>query len=510
MVSRMSTEWHSVNARLGLAMILSLLMLLPAASVNAAGSTYGSGVVPSGSDICVEGTVIDHEEEPLDDGRIVTATFNGTSIAAAVDEDGEFKFKKDLVPGRWNFTIDVVKDGEEWEPVTPASFDVQLDYDQDDCYEIRFKLRRLVTVVVIKIDEDHNRLADWEIRAVPAGDNTFAIAYEATTNNNGEATFRLSEGDWLFYEAPPEDDEDLNYNPVVPLAGKQKLTVEEPGPYTIRFKNQLNVYGCIEVLKQDVPPIDSGDTPFPLQGWKIEVLRADDSVAVWGYTDAEGTIKFEDLPFGPYTVVEETRVGWTSYTASSFDVELTPDLNGCVQVTFDNEQSEPEYCIEGRKIDINGKVGLPGWVISAEPLDDDDVDPKDVVTDGLGMYEFTFSGNDYRVPGSRYEVCEDYDDVEGWVARSPTCYTVTLPTTPGACVVVPDFVNAQVGHGVSTGHWDDDDDNCSKTHTVKRGDSLYGIGSKYGVSASKMLDANPWVRNNHKLTIYVGQKICIP
>ncbi|MEZ4621284.1 MAG: hypothetical protein R2867_38085 [Caldilineaceae bacterium] len=143
MISRMSMEWQSTKVRLGLAILLSVLLLLPVASAYAAGSTSGAGVVPTGSDICVEGTVIDHREQLLDDGRIVTATHNGVSMATAVDEDGEFKFEDGLTPGRWNFTIDVVKEGEEWEPVTPASFDVELEYGQDDCYQIRFKLRRL-------------------------------------------------------------------------------------------------------------------------------------------------------------------------------------------------------------------------------------------------------------------------------------------------------------------------------------------------------------------------------
>lgn len=102
----------------------------------------GSTVTPTNSDICVEGTVIDHQEEPLDDGRIVTATSpDGTAIAAVVDEDGEFSFEEGLYPGLWTFTIDVVKEGEEWEAVTPASFNITLDYSQSDCYQIRFKLR---------------------------------------------------------------------------------------------------------------------------------------------------------------------------------------------------------------------------------------------------------------------------------------------------------------------------------------------------------------------------------
>lgn len=509
MFTQMSSGLHTVQVRWGLACLFACLLLFPVTRAYAAGIGDGTTVTPSNSDICVEGTVINHKEELLDDGRIVTATSaDGTSIAVAVDEDGEFSFEEGLAPGRWTFAIDVRKDGEEWEAVTPASFAITLDYSRSDCYQIRFKLRQVVTVIVVKIDENHNRLADWEIKAQPAAGNAFAITHEGTTNANGEVIFRLTEGDWIFTEYAPED---VNYIPVVPTNGSQLLEVEAPGPYTIRFKNRINIYGCIDVLKQDVPPVDSSDTPFPLQGWKINLLRANGSLAGTGTTNALGTVSFEKLPYGPYTVVEEERVGWETATVTSYDVELTPSHSDCVQVVFDNQQAEPEYCIEGRKIDSNGRIGLPGWTITAKPLDASDEDPDDVVTDGLGMYEFTFSGNDYRVPGSRYEICEDYDDIDGWVPRGPTCYTVTLPQQPGACVVVPDFVNQQVGHSAapvkpapapSTG--------CSTTHIVKKGETLYGIGYKYGVSSKAILAANPWVHGQPHLFVYVGQAVCIP
>lgn len=506
MFSQMSNKLHSARVHLGLATLLSFLLLLPVASVYAAGSANGSVVVPTNSDLCVEGTVIDHKEELLGDGRIVTATApDGTSIAAAVDEEGEFSFEEGLYPGDWTFAIDVLKEGEEWEAVTPASFVAPLDYSQRDCYQIRFKLRRVVTVIVVKIDEDHNRLTDWAIKADPGAGNLFAVSQSATTDANGEAVFRLSEGKWIFTEYPPKD---VNYLPVVPTNGRQELTVEAPGPYAIRFKNQLNLYGCIDVLKQDVPPVGSNDTPFPLQGWKINLFKADGSLAASGVTNALGTLSFEKLPFGPYTVVEEARVGWESATVSSYDVELSPDSNNCIDVVFDNQQAEPQFCIEGRKIDTNGKIGLPGWTITAKPLDRGDEDPNDQVTDGLGMYKFIFSGRDYRVPGSRYQICEDYEDVEGWTSHGPTCYTVTLPQQPGACVQVPNFENQQVGHGQTPSR--PGATGCRVTHTVKKGETLYGIGYKYGVFSKAIIGANPWVHSQPKMHVYVGQQVCIP
>jgi NAD(P) transhydrogenase len=40
--------------------------------------------------------------------------------------------------------------------------------------------------------------------------------------------------------------------------------------------------------------------------------------------------------------------------------------------------------------------------------------------------------------------------------------------------------------------------------------ALYSIGRQYGVPAKEMLAANPWVRNQKHMYVYVGQQICIP
>ena len=48
------------------------------------------------------------------------------------------------------------------------------------------------------------------------------------------------------------------------------------------------------------------------------------------------------------------------------------------------------------------------------------------------------------------------------------------------------------------------------THTVQPGESLYGIGAAYGVSASAMLAANPWVYSRPNYYVYPGDSVCIP
>jgi hypothetical protein len=191
----------------------------------------------------------------------------------------------------------------------------------------------------------------------------------------------------------------------------------------------------------------------------------------------------------------------------------------------------PGFCIEGYKIDANGHIGIPGWTITATPVykgsfpnPDVDVDPNtgqsleklEVKTDGTGKYvidmqAFGADVNDYRLPGAAYRVCEEKRD--GWLPHTALCQTVYLPRKPGACVKAWNFVNQQVGHSESVAHGRSSSSSgagCRSTHTVVAGESLFGIGSAYGVSGSAMLSANPWIYNRPNHYVYVGDHVCIP
>jgi hypothetical protein len=448
--------------------------------------------VPSGQRICVEGSVIDHEEKPLGDGgRVVTALpkAGGAGPSKPVDKNGKFKFEYgELSAGLWTFSIDV-KQAEGWAPVTPDSFDVPLAYGQNKCYQIRFKLKQIIVVRVLKIDENHNPLKGWKIRDIEAKVEEYKDI----------AVFALTKGKWIFTEYAPAG---VNYTPILPTTGRQEVNVvanaqagQAPAVITIRFKNDISVSGCVQVVKRDT-------TEFPLPGWRIEVRRTNGSVAASGLTDINGAIKFPNLPFGPYTIVEESRSGWEPTESGAYDVIL--DSTQCVPVTFINRQAPPGFCVEGRKIDTNGKIGLPGWKITIEALDNGGYTPSPnaALTDGLGVYRFTFPSNDYRIPGSRYKLCEEQK--AGWLPHTATCQVVQLPRQPGACVKAWDFENQQLGHGrtvptTTTG-------SCRVVYTVQMGDTLFGIGARYGVSAHGMIAANPRVLNY----IVPGQQICVP
>lgn len=512
----------------------SILLLFQTASVLAASGntapslqTKGGAVEAVALDVlCVDGLVINHEEEPMS-GWTVIATYVGDDgffepLTAESNRRGQFHF--DLpTTGRWLFEV-VVPDA--WAPVTDPSFEINVTYGELDCIQIRFKLEQFVTVYVHKIDDEHQPLAGWTIIATPGPNDPFNEPQEEVTDENGIATFHLPPGDWTFTEVAPPG---VDFIAISPVDGEQSLRVAAPGPYTIRFKNQLFPRnGCIEVVKRDVPPDGMGE-PFGLEGWPIQVVRMNGTIAAEGETDAFGRIVFRGLPFGPYTVREIMQRGWVPASPTSYRVVLTREDDSCQLIEFYNQQEEKGYCIVGRKLDENGEVGIPGWEITAEPLEDGGFVPEPVLTDGEGRYRIDLPLDDYRIPGSTYTVCEEVRD--GWTPASPTCYEVVLPMHEDICVWVDDFVNRQTRRDVEEAppagppheepedrpRHDDrmdrhdhgkDGGKCEAVHVVKRGDTLSKIARRYGSSVKALVRANPNIHNPNR--IFVGQRICVP
>jgi hypothetical protein len=291
-----------------------------------------------------------------------------------------------------------------------------------------------------------------------------------------------------------------------------------------------------------------------------------------------GEVKFVNLRPGKYKVVEEMQPGWVSdpsdpLVETVYVVDVVNDTEACSEVQFYNVQQN-QFCIEGRKFDTFGGIGLPGWRITAIPVkaggyptvgvDEEtrvapvpEPDPYDPNRDDLGIYngkmvtvtnnagdfKFVFPENDYRIPGAAYKICEQ--ESPGWLPHTPLCQTVYLPKHPGACVKATGFENQQVGHwetvlygrppspnselpetpgvvivpgghgghsgyGSSYGYPSSTGAGCSTTYTAQPGDSLFGIGAMYGVPAGQMLAANPWVYSRPNYYLYTGDNVCIP
>jgi hypothetical protein len=536
----------SKRVRALMASLLALATLIPLFGVaNAQELPAQPAPYPAENQMCITGTIINFDETLVTTDTypaplLVTATPADPNAARVevLTEDGTFEFEG-LTPGVWTISLTLPPN---WESVPPygTDFQVTVGYGMHECVEVRFKIRRPVIVEVLKIDDAHTPLSGWIIRAAPAYGNWFASPVEVTTGDDGRAEFRLTEGKWVFTEKAPSGQV---FSPVMPSSGKQEVDVkwdpawgDTAGKIQIRFKNRLTFHGCIVVTKTDVP-VREDETAFGLPGWKMTVKRLNGTVVATGHTDAQGYVRFPNLPYGPYIVTEESKLGWEPTAASSYSVVVSrpqttaPDDAGCEQVNFINRQVPPGFCIEGYKIDANGHIGIPGWTITATPVykgsfpnPDVDVDPNtgqsleklEVKTDGTGKYvidmqAFGADVNDYRLPGAAYRVCEEKRD--GWLPHTALCQTVYLPRKPGACVKAWNFVNQQVGHSESVAHGRSSSSSgagCRSTHTVVAGESLFGIGSAYGVSGSAMLSANPWIYNRPNHYVYVGDHVCIP
>ena len=70
--------------------------------------------------------------------------------------------------------------------------------------------------------------------------------------------------------------------------------------------------------------------------------------------------------------------------------------------------------------------------------------------------------------------------------------------------------NTPTSTNISSGNTSGSSGSSSKTYTVKSGDTLSGIGSKYGVSWKKIYNANKSVIGNNPNRIYPGQTLTIP
>ena len=132
----MFSKQRLMNGKLQLVLVLALAlaMLVPALTADAASSATTSG------DFCVDGLVIDWEEEVIEEGWFVEALpvdENGNVISSPLlvakpseedDEEGQFEFKDEqfrdadgnLISKNWEFTIDfttgytVTRDSKWW------------------------------------------------------------------------------------------------------------------------------------------------------------------------------------------------------------------------------------------------------------------------------------------------------------------------------------------------------------------------------------------------------------
>jgi hypothetical protein len=488
-----------------------------------------SSVAFAGSDttetVCVDGYVINHRELAVDGTKTDPDLFveaigaNGT-YSATVDSKGYFKFKS-LPAGDWKFQMQLP---EGWEGIVPEA-DVagiaetsETTFDeQDACYRIVFKIKRVFGVMVVKweelLDGTVQPGADWTITATPVND-PFVKPQTEKTDAGGRVGFTLAAGKWTIRETVKS-----GWKPITPsqvtLVLDQYAAAGAMDP--VIFKNREPVcHSEIDVQKVGYGVDADGKEVMlgPLAGWKVTVSRADGTMTpITKVTDGLGKAVFKDLPPGVYQVKETVLAGWEAIS----DNPQTVIHRDCekTQVRIENKEVKGDLSISGRKLFkawtapyAGTVVGLPGWVMTATLVGTDVV--TTTVTDALGNYVFTeeqLEAVGMAFPGASIKVCEE--DRDNWIHVTPECVTVKFPypVPPDYGGAVANFTNQQDPPVGATVAAPSQASGCRASLVVPKGQTLARIARQYGTSVGALVRANQ-IRNPD--LVYAGQRLCVP
>jgi LysM repeat protein len=519
-----------------LALASALLMTLMVGSVAFADGPVAGGAGPEQQkgEVCVDGYVINHRELPVDGTKtnpplVVEAVMgenaenrapNQVIATAPVGKDGYFKFSS-LPAGYLAFRLQLP---EGWEGIVPqiriggvADTGFTEFKKSTACYRIVFKIRRLVTIPVLKWEERLDGTVipgeDWKITATPIKDPFAKVVTE--TIRGGQALLTLTPGTWQVCETVKN-----GWTPITPVCVTRVVEQYANGGAVnpIVFKNREPAcHPQITVTKMGYGRNANGEMEAlgTLAGWKYTVSRADTSMPpVTKVTMGDGRAVFDGLRPGVYKVTETVQSGWKVRGTNPVTVVLMDCEQ--VEVTFENEELIGELTIYGHKWfkawekPYKGTlVGLAGWTITAKLVGTDIT--TSTVTNALGEYRFTadqLKSAGMGFPGAAIEVCEESRD--HWIHVTPKCVTVKFPYPVPADYtgVKVEFTNVQDPPlpGAAVGAAPVAGGTCSAYHSVVAGDTLAKIAGKYGVSMSGLVSANG-IRNAN--VIYLGQKLCI-
>ena len=526
-----------VNRKLAftVGVVAALVMLFTLTGVAFAGSgTTASGTTTN--TVCVDGYVINNQEVPVDGTKTdptlyVEAVGSSGTYSATVASSGYFKFESlpvssdstkpnSVAQGDWNFQMQLPQD---WEGIAPAADNAGLAQtgvttlkEQDACYRIVFKVRRVFGVMVVKweelLDGTVQPGADWTITATPL-DDTFVKPQTDTTDSGGRVGFTLTAGKWNIYETLKSGWKAITPSQVT-LTLDQYAAAGAMDP--VVFKNREPVCKSeIDVQKVGYGTDANGKQIMlgPLAGWSVTVSRADGTMTpITMVTDGLGKAIFAGLYPGVYNVQETVRAGWDAMstnpqTVIHRDCETTP-------VRFENKELSGDLSISGRKLFRAWKapyagsvIGLPGWVMTATLVGTDTM--TTTVTDGLGNYVFpeaALATVGMAFPGASIQVCEELRD--NWIALTPSCVTVKFPYPVPASYTgaVANFTNEQDPPVGSAPVATSQSGGCQALVVVPKGQTLARIAAQYGTSVGALVRTNH-IRNAD--LVYAGQRLCV-
>ncbi len=438
---------------------------------------------------CITGFKVDDQHKGIPGWKITAkpAGAAGPVFTTTSGADGSFTFKN-LTLGTWTISEELQK---WWTAVTPASFNVTLTQPGDKCTEVRFKNRAPdLCAEGYKVDERGVGLAGWTVKAYSEANP--AVQMTTTTDAYGHYRFvGLTLGKWIF---------EVQHQTGWTAIGSDKIKVDITGggcTWVPTFRNQ-SPRGCVEGFKRDNLQVG-----LPL--WNITLQPVGGGLYQHRDTDGTGYFRFDGLPVGKYQVWEEMQNGWTPLTPTKYVVEVVAsDDKVCSRVEFVNKQVPRDICIDGYKLDWNGKVGLPGFAVTAKNTTTNE--KMEATTDGLGYFRF---GN--LIAGT-YEI--SVTEKAGWAPVGALKQLVTVAWPPKQQCNRVTFYDYQVPipapaplPGPVPNPNPPPAPLCRYWHVIQQGQTLSGLAAWYGVPLDKLMAANGITNPN---LIYAGYKLCIP
>ena len=464
-----------------------------------------------------------------------TAAQGSSMNNAVTGSEGRAHFSG-LTPGNWTINeVPVV--GWQLVNIVPGNvnnINLLSPRVPDECQTMTFYNKQVgdSCIKVTKVDTAGNPLNDWNISLTyPAGmvPNPAPQLTGSTGDGAGVTIFRnLPLGSWQVAEASPLA---AYYRASTSgAANPTMVTLTTPatppdGCAEVKFVNEP--LGCVDVLK--INQLDQ-----PLGGWVINAQQNGATIQQ-KTTGADGHVKFY-LPLGKWTIAEVMQTGWKAVTLPQFDVDVTTPVvigniadegNACKPVRFKN--STDYACLDVWKKDYYDQtIGLPGWQFVLQPAFGGSA-IMGVLTNGVGHTNFT-----NLVPGD-YFLSES--SMQGWLSVGvsgkdannnffpnwPLPYPPMLPIAQGA--TTPVFHLDATGNCAEI-NWYNRQNNtpepvltpstdpvpasspsCRTYYTVQTGDTLSGIGRRYGVPLAALTTAN---QISNPSLIYPQMVLCIP
>ena len=432
----------------------------------------------------------------------VTISMGEVSIIKNTDGQGRAYFPN-LAPGVWRVSY-AAQPGWQWVQswvkgvlvlTNPVDITLVSPFVPGTVENVIFVNRQVDGgfIQVVKEDIWGNLWANWTI-TLTRNDGTHPGDSGITNNTTGvyfgapvPSATPLPLGDWTvcedidsqrpWWRAVSATCQQVNLN--IPTEGKLVTFVNEP-------------LGCVDGFK--INHLEQG-----LSNWEIKAFNETTNEEFITYTNANGYFDFY-LSLGTWKISEVLQPGWTAVTSSEFYVEVN-ELFTCEHVRFKNRTDYA--CVDVYKQDLYDGSGLPGWTIILQPTYGDATLQQSGTTDGTGWVRFN------QLPPGDYTIWEVMQP--GWVVVAPDAGVIKMSLQPtGACATVT-FINVQTNQYVSVDPPSyppaPPSGTCSQYYTVKSGDTLYGIGVRYGTTWQILQEVNHLT--NPRL-IYAGMILCIP